>query len=50
MLRIVLADSLGTKHVTAGTFYTCDLPGRQDIILGIPWRKEQGIIVDNSVN
>jgi transposase InsO family protein len=50
LLRIVLTDSLGTKKVTTGIFYAVDLSGREDVILGLPWRKDQGIVVDNSTN
>jgi transposase InsO family protein len=46
-LRIGLTDSLGTKKATTGIFYACDLHG-EDVILGRPWRKDQGIIVDDS--
>jgi hypothetical protein len=47
-LRICLTDSLGTKKVTIGVFYACELHG-EDVILGRPWRKDQGIIVDDSL-
>jgi hypothetical protein len=46
-LRIGLTDSLGTKKATTGIFYAYDLY-REDVILRRPWRKDQGIIVNDS--
>jgi hypothetical protein len=45
-LRVRLTDDLGSTKETTGTFYAVDLPG-PDVILGRPWRKDQGTVVDS---
>jgi len=48
-LRIRLTDDQGTSKETAGIFYAADLPG-PDVLLGRPWRRDQGIVVDGSTD
>jgi hypothetical protein len=47
MLRVRLEDSLGTTRESMGTFYAVDFPG-PDVILGRPWRKDQGVVADSA--
>jgi len=49
VLRVRLADSLGTQRETTGSFYAVDFPG-PDVILGRPWRQAQGIVTDSATN
>jgi hypothetical protein len=45
-LRVRLTDDQGSTKDTTGTFYAVDLPG-PDVILGRPWRKDQGTVMDS---
>ena len=46
-VRLRLADSTGEARLTERTFYCVDMPGNPDLILGRPWRRDHGVIVDS---
>lgn len=48
-LRVRLTDDQGTNKETSGIFYATDLPG-PDVLLGRPWRRDQGIVVDGATD
>jgi len=46
-LRLRLADSTGVERLTEGIFYAVGLTQGPDIILGRPWRRDYGVVVDS---
>ncbi|GAB7332949.1 hypothetical protein MBLNU13_g04654t1 [Cladosporium sp. NU13] len=45
-LRLRIADSTGAERVTDDVFFATDLSG-SDVLLGRPWRRKYGVIVDS---
>jgi transposase InsO family protein len=45
-LRMRIADSTGAERMTDDVFFSVDLSG-SDVLLGRPWRRKYGIVVDS---
>ncbi|KAF4546986.1 Transposon Tf2-5 polyprotein-like protein 3 [Elsinoe fawcettii] len=49
-LRVRLADSDGDLRETVGTFYAMELAVGPPVVLGRPWRRDQGVIMDSATD
>jgi hypothetical protein len=45
-LRLRIADATGAERITEDVFFAVDLSG-SDVLLGRPWRRKYGVIVDS---